>query len=538
MRPHNPLTFADIDANQIDLTDGAFAPHFVSSGSSDEVHFAGEIWCSALWEIRARMVSRLGWAVGNQKAMQLVMDGMKLAPISPTFVSERDAIIAAGVASGTPEDVADIWAGFATRGIGASASIQNVGGISLGGTGTARVTEAFDLPNLYQTQDMTVTDTFGDNDGIAEPGEEVGITIPLTNSTGVTANNVTLQIVGGGSANYGSIAGTSTVSRQMGYIIPAGTPCGSVVTLTLNVNSSLGPVSFTKTISVGQASTTLAENFDAVTPPSIPAGWTVTSSYAPMTFASTASGPDTAPNTMFAADLPNCTGSGCPSTDGGSTELVSPVIPIGGAAATVSFRHKYNSEPGFDGAALEISIAGGAFQDIVAAGGTFLQNGYNATLGVSSPNPLGGQGAWTGDSGGYVTTVARLPAAASGQNVQLRWRFGADSNTAPTGGGWNVDSIQVSGNFACSFTPAATATVMGRVLTPDGRGLKNAVVSLVDPLNITRQVTTNSLGFYTFENVQTGQIDTIRVTSKLYRFASQNVNVNGDLANIDFSGQE
>jgi len=257
-----------------------------------------------------------------------------------------------------------------------------------------------------------------------------------------------------------------------------------------------------------------------------------------MTFASTASGPDTAPNTMFAADLPNCTGSGCPSTDGGSTELVSPVIPIGGAAATVSFRHKYNSEPGFDGAALEISIAGGAFQDIVAAGGTFLQNGYNATLGVSSPNPLGGQGAWTGDSGGYVTTVARLPAAASGQNVQLRWRFGADSNTAPTGGGWNVDSIQVSGNFACSFTPAATATVTGRVLTPDGRGLKNAVVSLVDPLNITRQVTTNSLGFYTFENVQTGQIDTIRVTSKLYRFASQNVNVNGDLANIDFSGQE
>ncbi|MEP6786868.1 MAG: M36 family metallopeptidase, partial [Acidobacteriota bacterium] len=494
-------------------------------------------WCSALWEIRARMIARLGWRGGNRQAMQLVMDGMKLAPLSPTFLSERDAIIAAGVAGGTPEDVADMWAGFATRGIGASASIQNVGGISIGGTGTTRVTQAFDLPNLSQTQDLIVDDSLGDNDGIAEPGERVGITIPLTNSTGVTATGVTLQIVGGGSVTYGSIGGASTVSQKAGYIIPLGTPCGSLITLTLNVNSSLGPVSFTRTISVGQSITTLAENFDAVTPPAIAAGWTVTSSYAPMTFVSNAAGPDTAPNSMFAADLPNCT-TGCSPTNGGSTELTSPVIAISGAAATVSFRHSYNSEPGFDGGALEISIAGGAFQDFVAAGGKFLQNGYTATLGVSSPNPLGGRGAWTGNSLGYLTTIARLPAAASGQNVQLRWRFGADSNGAPTGGGWNVDSIQVAGNFGCAFTPAATVSVSGRVSTPDGRGLRNARVLLIDPLNLPQEVTTSAAGLYQFDSVQPGITYTIRVVSKLYRFNQQNVNVNGNLTNINFVGQE
>jgi hypothetical protein len=256
-----------------------------------------------------------------------------------------------------------------------------------------------------------------------------------------------------------------------------------------------------------------------------------------MNFVSTVSGPDTPPNSMFAADLPNCT-TGCSATDGGSTELTSPAIAINGSAATVTFRHRYNTEPGFDGGVLEISIAGGAFQDIVAAGGIFLQNGYNATLGVSSPNPLGGRNAFTGDSGGYITTVARLPASASGQNVFLRWRFGADSNGAPAGGGWNVDSIQVAGNFACSFTRAAGVSVSGRVSTPEGRGLRNTIVVLTDPLNLSRQATTSSFGFYQFDDVEASQVYTVRVISKSYRFASHTVNVTSALANVDFVGLE
>ena len=84
-----------------------------------------------------------------------------------------------------------------------------------------------------------------------------------------------------------------------------------------------------------------------------------------------------------------------------------------------------------------------------------MQNGYNGGLGVSTNDPLNGRPAWTGDSGGYITSVIRLPAAANGQNVRLRWRFGADNNTTGNGPnpGWSIDTIRIAGTFACSFVP-------------------------------------------------------------------------------------
>jgi hypothetical protein len=225
--------------------------------------------------------------------------------------------------------------------------------------------------------------------------------------------------------------------------------------VTINVTSSLGPTSFQRVIPIGQLVVSATEGFDGVAAPAIPAGWSVTSSYAPMTFITTSVAPDSAPNAAFAADLPNCVNPGCPTTSGGSTELTSPDFPIAVGGATVTFRNRYNTESGWDGGVLEISIAGAAFQDILDGGGAFLQNGYNGTLGVSSPNPLGGRNAWSGDSGGYITSVVRLPASAAGQTVRLRWRMGSDSNVAPAGGGWNVDTISIAGQASCSFTPTS-----------------------------------------------------------------------------------
>jgi hypothetical protein len=128
-RPHNPMTFADVDSTQANTSDGAFAamagPHI--STTVDQVHAAGEVWSSALWEVRAKFVTRQGWLDGNRRVLQFVTDGMKLAPLGPTFLTERDAILAAAVMGGTGADVGDIWAGFAIRGMGFSSSIQNPG---------------------------------------------------------------------------------------------------------------------------------------------------------------------------------------------------------------------------------------------------------------------------------------------------------------------------------------------------------------------------------------------------------------------------
>jgi hypothetical protein len=439
-RPFNPSTFADVDGSTINLNDGAFGPAFV--GAADQVHNAGEIWSSALWEVRAKLVTRLGWAVGNRKTLQLVTDGMKLAPIGPTFLTERDAILAAAAASAlSPEaaaDVADVWAGFAIRGMGFSASIQNVGA----GTGNARVTEAFDLPNLLQTPNFSVSDAAGNNNGFPEPGETLTITVPLSNSTGSPATGVTLQLVGGGSANYGTITSGSTVSQTVTFTVPAGTPCGSALTLTFNVNSSLGATSFTRPLIVGIPNVTFTENFDGVTAPAFPAGWTSASIQGGIPFVTTTVNSDTAPNSAYAVN---------PLTVGGGTDLTSPSIPVTASAATVSFRHRFDTEAGWDGGALEISIGAGAFQDILVAGGSFLEGGYNDLLGAGANNPLANRRAWAGNSGGYTNTKVLLPAAAAGQSVRLRFRFGADDNTAGTGAnpGWNIDGIQVVGSYSC-----------------------------------------------------------------------------------------
>jgi hypothetical protein len=46
---------------------------------------------------------------GNNKVMQLVIDGLKLMPCSPTFVTARDAIIAADQATTGGNDYCMIW---------------------------------------------------------------------------------------------------------------------------------------------------------------------------------------------------------------------------------------------------------------------------------------------------------------------------------------------------------------------------------------------------------------------------------------------
>ncbi|HEV8593185.1 MAG TPA: M36 family metallopeptidase [Pyrinomonadaceae bacterium] len=447
-KPHNAFTFSYINADclsRMTAANFAFGPGPVGiSSACDQVHNIGEIWSSALWEVRGQFITRLGWPDGNRKTLQIVTDGMKLAPVGPTILQERDAIVAAAQASAAaPEaaaDVADVWNGFALRGMGFSASIQNPGT----GSNNTAVTDGFDLPNLFQTPSITVSDSAGNNNGFPEPAEQLSITIPLTNNTGNQATGVTLQIVGGGSANYGTIANGTTVSQSATFTVPGNTPCGSPLNLTFNVNSNLGATSFTRTIIIGAPVTTFTQNFDGVTAPSLPAGWTATPVSGGTNFVTTTINSDSAPNSAYALD---------PTAVGGGTDLTSPAIPITAQAATVSFRHRFDTEPGWDGGLLEISIGGGGYQDVIAAGGAFVSNGYNGVLGVNTAgnSPLGGRNAWSGNSNGYITSVVRLPAAASGQNVQLRWRFGADDNTTGSGAnpGWNIDGIQVAGSYTC-----------------------------------------------------------------------------------------
>lgn len=124
-RSHNPLTFADIDDVQDLISDGAYPPRPGHSTVPTQVHNMGEVWAMALFEIRARLIGRLGYSAGNARMLQIVTDGLKLTPNSVDFIQARDAVLAAAAALGG-SDTADVWSGFARRGMGWGASTNGI----------------------------------------------------------------------------------------------------------------------------------------------------------------------------------------------------------------------------------------------------------------------------------------------------------------------------------------------------------------------------------------------------------------------------
>ncbi len=72
---------------------------------------------------------------------------------------------------------------------------------------------------------------------------------------------------------------------------------------------------------------------------------------------------------------------------------------------------------------------------------------------------------------------------------------------------------------------AAAVSLGGRVLTDNGRGLANAVVSLTDESGSILTRRTNSFGYFRFDDVRAGQTVVASVKSKRFRFAPQIVNV-------------
>jgi subtilisin-like proprotein convertase family protein len=245
-KPHNPLTFADIDAGKISLTDGAFSRGPIGSSSAHAVHNIGEVWCMALLEVRARIIARTGFAAGNQRMLQLVTDAMKLDPANPTLLDGRNSILAASAASGGgAAEENDIWAGFATRGMGFGATVTPAA------TTPITVTESFDTPNLTLGTVTVADEDCPDNNGYADPGETVELAVQINNPLATAANGATASIVGGGSASYGTIAGNGSATQDIVYTVPANADCGSIINLTIEIDSSLGPVTKTYALQIG-----------------------------------------------------------------------------------------------------------------------------------------------------------------------------------------------------------------------------------------------------------------------------------------------
>lgn len=275
-RPHNPMTFADIDSTQINVTNGAYpamtGPHI--STTADQVHAAGEIWSSALWEVRCLMVDRLGFDLGSTKVMQYVTDGMKLDPVNPTFLQSRNSIIQSATNSADSASVGDIREGFRIRGMGFSATIQS------GNGSPARVTEAFDRANVVVVDPFAVSDAPGDNDGFPEPGENLLLNVTILNNSGTALTGVTANVTGGGSVNIGNLANGASQAVQIPYTVPGAAACGSLHNVTINANSTEVPAfnSAVKSFRLGAPVGGAPVSFTNSTPIDMPAGQPTTTS--------------------------------------------------------------------------------------------------------------------------------------------------------------------------------------------------------------------------------------------------------------------
>jgi len=282
-------------------------------------------------------------------------------------------------------------------------------------------------------------------------------TLTVTNAatdTDVPANSISYQLLNPPPGMSISASGVITWT-------PAGTVGLSTNQIrTVATDNGVPPLSATNVFNVivndtasCQFAMLYAEGFEVISAlPNLPSGWIGTNDGAQANWVVQNTNSDSGTNAAFASEAGAV----------GDSYLVTSNLTLQSDTATLTFRHSYdleneNGSLAYDGGVLEIKIGAGNFTDILAAGGSFAVGGYTHTISTGFASPIGGRSAWSGDSGGFVTTTVNLPSSAYGQPFQLRWRCATDN--AMGGNGWYVDNVTIS-NFVCSAGGSNSAPVL------------------------------------------------------------------------------
>ena len=344
-------------------------------------------------------------------------------------------------------------------------------------------------PTVAQAALALASTALPTGNGVIEANQCSDVNLTLTNegTNGATAISASLTssspgvTVVQGDSNYANISAGAAAANLTTFRISTAPSvvCGSTVSLlqTVSYTGGVSPITFPVNFQVGVPAVAFSQNFDSVTAPNLPAGWTTTQTGAtpPAGWATAATGADSAPNTAFTDG----------STSVASSSLVSPaiVLPALSANAILSFRHAWDFESNlasaFDGGVLELSTDGGTTYENVthpAVGGTFTEGGYNTAITTTAGNPLTGQRVWGKLQASFVTSTLVLPLSLNGQTIRLRWRAGWDDAGANANPNWRIDSVSLIAGFACTagagvcaatarppilaYSPTANSTVM------------------------------------------------------------------------------
>jgi extracellular elastinolytic metalloproteinase len=432
-------------------TDMSVNPHTYDDIKTLSVpHGVGSVWCAMLWELTWKLIAQYGFSTniysgtaGNNKALQLVMEGMKLQPCNPGFVDGRAAILSADQVLFSGANQCLIWEAFAKRGLGYSASQGNSDSRSDG-------TEAFDLPpscKLSMTKAASVS--------MAAPGDNIQYTLTVEN---LTAGNVS------------SILITDDVPANTTYVTGSASNGGS---------ESGGTVSFPSfTLASGQnAVRTFSVQVDAGAPTSIytfsdgmengSANWsTMSTNTASTTWVVNGANTHGGSNAWFADDVaaPN------------EQYLYTANEVLLNATSQLTFWHNYNTELHWDGGRVHISTDNGVSWTDLGPGMTV--NGYNDEVDNS------GIAAFSGNSGGYIQTTVDLSSYAGDYAI---FRFWMHSDIYVGAVGWYIDDVAIT-----QLTPAIPNTAA--VSFQAGGSFSNSA-SLADPTQLTVALPVELLSF-------------------------------------------
>ncbi|UQA57690.1 M36 family metallopeptidase [Polyangium aurulentum] len=424
----------------------------VGSPDNSEVHNAGEIWATMMFEAQVALLKRsqepgapYDFEGGRRRMADYVVMGMKLAPPNPTFLEQRDAILAAAAAADV-EDMKLIAKAFAKRGAGTCAvsppadSVDNVG-----------VVESYEAKGAMSSLSATLDDAVQscDSDGRLDAQETGRVMISITNTgvadltdaeATVTAQKPGIKFPNGSSVKFGPIAPFATGKAWVDVALDGSVTQLDSVHLDVAVTSAATcetKITKVEVPYVNYDNIPGASSNDSVES-DVPA-WTKGGEGGGETWSRTQPTP---PNHVWhAADSGSLT----------DTWLESPTLEVGSDPLVISFEHKHEFETGpqgnqivnFDGAVLEVSLDNGkTWKDMSAYGNP----SYNGAITDVSNNPLGKRQGFVGKNPSWPdadTVTINAGTALANTSIKLRFRVGTDE--AAGAPGWDIDNLSFQG---------------------------------------------------------------------------------------------
>lgn len=379
-----------------------------------EKHALGEAWTAMLWDLYWALVDKYGYDAnlnnrnsGNARAIQLVMDGMKLQRCNPGFVDGRNAILKADSVYYNAADACLIWHVFARRGLGVGA---DQGDTDSAADGTP------DFSPLPACLDRLALEKKCPPD--ADPGQIIEIFLKISNYKAQAVPNVVLtdelpQGLGFVTASHGGVLNGNVLRWNLGTLAP-----GQSLTVTYKAMCDPTKGSIRLFRDVMDAAADWEPNAIVKGGPFSLQGTVVktgTAAWKAETYGDV---------TDYALER----------------DFLSP-LPISGTRPVLRFWQRYDTEKGVDAVFLEAKINNSLSWNRFDKQ-ALIRNGYPGRVQYTTfaiPNLSG----FSGTSNTWAQSYFDL-GAYKGEDILLRFRCGTN-NTGPTQkvGTWYVDDVEL-----------------------------------------------------------------------------------------------